>query len=270
MAALAQARWLRKRVVLKSEEDASEPSVTFVETDADGNTQVYLFTTPPPADLYCPLSREILSDPVLTPYGHTFSRASILERIRSTGRCPVTGKLLSESQLSPNLLARTLVDELEVFCPYGIRLEGGSWVEDEDGCPDTFKLSLRKAKLKACKYRPTLCPYGGRKCGLIPRIDLDTHARDECQHLHRGGAQAERPDAAIDTLEALTVLLAWGLLVYGVSQTQLFGRLVRSASWQLSLLMGIPVTLLFVAVLLEYALSLRRPVSPDDDDFDDD
>ena len=84
----------------------------------------------------------------------------------------------NRSQLKRNLFARTLVEELEVHCPFGVRMgEGGVWEEDFDGCPDTYKLALRKAKLKACKYRPVKCPYGGRKCGLIPRLDLEYHVQ---------------------------------------------------------------------------------------------
>jgi hypothetical protein len=161
-----------------------------------------------------------------------------------------------------------MVEELEVRCPYGVKLGEDGWQEDEDGCPDTYKLGLRRAKLKACKYRPVKCPYGGRKCGLIPRLDLSYHLSEECQHLHERNT-GQDDESGIDTLEVLTVLLVWGLLLFAFYQTHFFGRLMREASGFLTLLLGIPVTLAFVAILAEYFINSRADIrsgGADDDE----
>eukprot|EP00873_Tetraselmis_striata_P010449 jgi/Tetstr1/430713/TSEL_020505.t1 len=267
MAARPTATAVRRRHISGPSEPEPAAAATLVEEDAEGRTQVFLFTSPPPPDFYCPLSGKLLAEPVLTPYGHTFSKEPLLAHVRATGQCPVTQKPLSESQLKPNLLARTMVEELEVRCPYGVRLGAAGWEADPDGCHDTFKLGLRRAKLQACRYRPVRCPYGGRRCGPIPRLDLPLHLSEECAHLHEragGRGDGDTPGGS-DTLEVLTILLAWGLLLFGFYQTHFFGRLMREASPFLTLLLGIPVTLVFVAILAEYCIN-RGPLSPASDE----
>ena len=58
--------------------------------------QVFLFASPPPADLYCPLTGKILEDPLLTPYGSTFSGKAIRAHVRVHQSCPLTGQPLAE------------------------------------------------------------------------------------------------------------------------------------------------------------------------------
>jgi len=276
LTAMASGQTVRRRAGAAGApgEEGGSVALTFVEPDAEGNSQVYLFTSPPPSDLYCPLSSTILKDPLLSPHGHTFSAEAIKSYLRAHGKCPITGQPMNEAQLTPNLLARTLVEELEVHCPYGVRLSRsrGCWVEDEDGCPDTFKLALRKAKIKACKYRPMKCPYGGRKCGMIPRIDLEYHVQEECQHLHnqrRGRDPDGDRESGMDTLEVLTILMVWSLLIFGLYQTQLFGKLLRDAYWPITILMGIPVSLTFFAIVVELFInSSSSGGSADSDDED--
>ncbi|KAJ3679416.1 hypothetical protein LUZ60_017427 [Juncus effusus] len=64
-----------------------------------------------PDDYRCPISLEVMSDPVILPSGHTFDRASI-QRWLATGNrtCPVTNLLLPPSpSLIPNHALRRLI-----------------------------------------------------------------------------------------------------------------------------------------------------------------
>jgi len=52
--------------------------------------------------LICPLSFELLEDPVTTPSGHTYSRCAIEDWITQKGTCPVTNRPLCSRQLRTN------------------------------------------------------------------------------------------------------------------------------------------------------------------------
>ncbi|KAL4201821.1 hypothetical protein AMTRI_Chr02g217970 [Amborella trichopoda] len=65
----------------------------------------------PPDDFKCPISLEIMSDPVILPSGHTFDRASIQRWLDSGHRtCPITQlPLPPHPTLIPNLSLRSLI-----------------------------------------------------------------------------------------------------------------------------------------------------------------
>lgn len=62
------------------------------------------------ASIICPIGQEIMKDPVITPYGHTFERKNIVEVIRKTGKCPMTRNKLEEKDLIPNLSIKNLIE----------------------------------------------------------------------------------------------------------------------------------------------------------------
>ena len=69
-----------------------------------------------PADLEerlcCPISLEIMNDPVVTPYGHTFERKNIEEYITNHGICPITRAPLKLGTLAPNYTVRDVLEQL--------------------------------------------------------------------------------------------------------------------------------------------------------------
>ncbi|KDP26567.1 hypothetical protein JCGZ_17725 [Jatropha curcas] len=65
-------------------------------------------------DLKCPISLEIMKDPVTIETGHTYDRSSILKWFRSGNHtCPKTGKRLETVELTPNLLLKGLI---QTYC----------------------------------------------------------------------------------------------------------------------------------------------------------
>lgn len=67
-----------------------------------------------PDDFRCPISLEIMADPVTLSTGHTYDRTSILKWFRAGNRtCPNTGEKLTSTVLVPNLVVRRLV---ELYC----------------------------------------------------------------------------------------------------------------------------------------------------------
>eukprot|EP00343_Euplotes_focardii_P009278 CAMPEP_0205824118 /NCGR_PEP_ID=MMETSP0206-20130828/19528_1 /ASSEMBLY_ACC=CAM_ASM_000279 /TAXON_ID=36767 /ORGANISM="Euplotes focardii, Strain TN1" /LENGTH=127 /DNA_ID=CAMNT_0053121933 /DNA_START=1 /DNA_END=384 /DNA_ORIENTATION=+ len=59
--------------------------------------------------LWCPMSLQIMTDPVLTSSGHTYERKNIEEYIDEYGIDPMTRKELSKDSLIPNHIIRDLI-----------------------------------------------------------------------------------------------------------------------------------------------------------------
>ena len=64
--------------------------------------------TDPPDDLVCPISFEIMNDPVLAEDGNTYERACIEAWFAKSKTSPLTGAPLASPKLRPNLLVRRL------------------------------------------------------------------------------------------------------------------------------------------------------------------
>ena len=56
-----------------------------------------------PAAFLCPLDHEEFLDPVIASDGHTYDRRNITEWLESHNTSPVTGEILSDKTLRPNL-----------------------------------------------------------------------------------------------------------------------------------------------------------------------
>ena len=68
------------------------------------------FDNPYEEPYLCPISKEIMEDPVVTPYGHSFDRKSIVEAINRNGKCPITRKKLEIKDLIPNYALKTIIE----------------------------------------------------------------------------------------------------------------------------------------------------------------
>ena len=62
-----------------------------------------------PDDFVCPITAEIMTDPVSTSDGFTYERAAITEWLRTKDTSPKTGAKLESKTLIPNHLVRSLL-----------------------------------------------------------------------------------------------------------------------------------------------------------------
>lgn len=63
-----------------------------------------------PASFYCPVSMELMSDPVIVATGHTYDRSCIAKWLAQGNRtCPVTGLRLRHLELTPNIALRNAI-----------------------------------------------------------------------------------------------------------------------------------------------------------------
>ena len=62
-----------------------------------------------PDDYICPITAEIMTDPVSTSDGFTYERAAITEWLRTKNTSPKTGAKLESTTLYPNHLVRSMI-----------------------------------------------------------------------------------------------------------------------------------------------------------------
>lgn len=64
----------------------------------------------PPSSFVCPVSMELMVDPVIVATGHTYDRVCIERWLQQGNRtCPVTGVKLRHLELTPNFALRNAV-----------------------------------------------------------------------------------------------------------------------------------------------------------------
>jgi len=64
-----------------------------------------------PQSFVCPVTLELLHDPVTTPYGHTYERSALFEHLQHWQSDPLTKQPLTLEQVFPNFALRQALDE---------------------------------------------------------------------------------------------------------------------------------------------------------------
>ena len=67
----------------------------------------------PPADFICPITTELMSDPVMAADGHSYERSAIERWLATKSTSPMTGEALVQSFLAPNHTLRRMIREWE-------------------------------------------------------------------------------------------------------------------------------------------------------------
>ena len=64
------------------------------------------------APLCCPITHELFKDPVVSRFGHSFSREDIEKWLKKKLKCPLTNQYMTKSHMAPN---RVIADVVEAF-----------------------------------------------------------------------------------------------------------------------------------------------------------
>lgn len=99
-----------------------------------------------PPEFRCPLSKELMRDPVILSTGQTYDRPFIQKWLKAGNRiCPRTQQVLSHTILTPNQLVRDMITQ---WCKTrGVQFPGSLQYPDEDGLTEADRdlfLSLLK------------------------------------------------------------------------------------------------------------------------------
>jgi hypothetical protein len=86
------------------DQSRSQNEAEKVEMKSSGSMPV------PPPNFCCPISMEIMSDPVMVATGHTYDRSCIEKWLTSGhGTCPLSGQRLRHTELTPNIALRNII-----------------------------------------------------------------------------------------------------------------------------------------------------------------
>ena len=104
-------------------------------------------TTPVSVErLKCPITLEIMVDPVMSIYGHHFERSAIEAHLRSNPTCPISRQPLNSDQLSPSLFMREVIETFNTSEPEVVDQDESSFEEFFEGPPEAIEM-LKQAKL---------------------------------------------------------------------------------------------------------------------------
>eukprot|EP01147_Barroeca_monosierra_P007295 gene7295-495_t len=178
-------------------------SYTGSEIIAESNTRPTVFVSPPPKNLICMICSGVFSEPYTAVCGHTFCK-TCMQRAAPEYVCPLHGAGKARSANIPNLNLTEQIQELEIYCPNGIKQVGdGSqvrFVPDPGGCQTQIKMGELKNHEQECGFAKLVCPNSSR-CGPVLRKDMETHLA-QCQHhkcpFHHRGCQFTGSLADID------------------------------------------------------------------------
>ncbi len=80
-----------------------------------------------PNEFLCPITREIMKDPVVTSDGHSFEREVITQWLRSNNTSPLTNLELDNNYLIPNIALKKRIDDWSQG--YKQEMEGGGFFD---------------------------------------------------------------------------------------------------------------------------------------------
>ena len=67
----------------------------------------------PPDDFVCPITTEVMSDPVMAADGHAYERSAIQRWLATKSTSPLTGGALEHPYLTPNHMLRRQIRDWE-------------------------------------------------------------------------------------------------------------------------------------------------------------
>ncbi len=165
----------------RSHKSKSSKHLNF-EKELESNPVV--FVSPPPDILLCPIHKDLIQQAVIARCGHTFCRSCIEKHLAQQPSCPVDGTPLQAAPeyLFPNLAVAGQIENLVIYCKYGLKKrKKKGWEPDDGGCQEHLKLGQRAKHEDQCGFAIVKCP----SCDALPmrRRQLNEHAKG-CSRIH--------------------------------------------------------------------------------------
>ncbi|CAG9331572.1 unnamed protein product [Blepharisma stoltei] len=88
--------------------------------------------------LLCPISNELMTDPVMTPYGHCYQKKHIEMWLEKHDTCPLTGQHLAKDQLIPCFTVKSAVDQFLKMQERKKKIEETKSTENEESKDNNF------------------------------------------------------------------------------------------------------------------------------------
>ncbi|KAK3610382.1 hypothetical protein CHS0354_008662 [Potamilus streckersoni] len=157
------------------------------ENQNDDNLSPTVYSVLPSQHLQCPVCRKLYVNPVINVHcGHTFCKKCAF----SCTHCPLDGNHCDTSQLVVNRLVIGQIEDLEIYCKYGLIKQEGEYVPDPSGCQAKLPLGKRGEHESQCEFIPVPCPNNPSQCGKFRKGELEEHQMVcpfmPCSHRDKG------------------------------------------------------------------------------------
>jgi len=121
--------------------------------------------------IICPISREIMVDPVMCDDGFTYERKNIEEWFKVSNKSPLTNLRLNSKKLMPNTILRQLIEQEKEKIN---NVVVSSMMVEEDSIEDSSELSLEKSRAENGEVIVSMRSDGTQRtpCTLICAIDV--------------------------------------------------------------------------------------------------
>ena len=101
------------------------------------------------SSLHCPITKQLMTDPVFTMDGQTYERSAIEAWLRNHDTSPATGKPLPSKKLVPNVRARSMLRELPELTAQSAARLGLPAMPDMSEIDEGAEQEAREAAAKA-------------------------------------------------------------------------------------------------------------------------
>lgn len=167
-------------------DDDKADTMSTVSVDGDGSIESDARYLTAPRGFLCPLTMEVMLDPVLDAEGNTYERAAVLEWLQQHRTSPISRQPLSERMLIPNNSLRESIHEFM----------GSAWVnrktaEHNQSHPTTRPgyppLHGRAARLANSSFREKInCFLQLASSEQLPGLPSELNAQGCCAFRHDG------------------------------------------------------------------------------------
>ena len=101
-----------------------------------------------PEDFVCPITKDVMEDPVLANDGYTYERIAIMQYVVNEGKSPMTRQEMNEAQLMPNRALKSIIEKW--------RTENQTNEEGNNESQEAMNEDIYfDVETKLCKYKNT-------------------------------------------------------------------------------------------------------------------
>lgn len=130
-----------------------------------------------PADWFCPITGEVMTDPVIATDGQTYERKAILSWIEKSDRSPTTGEALASNNVVPNLALKSTIEKmLPEYIQAGASIKAQPKINAQSEDLQLVADSIVKGDhlLVNVSVVPPKEPKGGKRkpCAIIAILDI--------------------------------------------------------------------------------------------------
>lgn len=154
-----------------------------------------------PSEFLCPITYEVMTDPVILSDGHTYERTAIEEWLRNHNTSPLSNRRVSLADAKPNYTLRAAIERWQgasqtqktpaqtatqqpLKRTFKARTDGKNlFLESEDDLLDTATILVND--VSGSMDSPSANPYGGgaKEGAVFSRLDLVKHSNRTIAHL---------------------------------------------------------------------------------------